>query len=121
MATFGKRSKQKLKTCDQRLQIILNKAIQIYDFSVLEGYRDKDTQNRYYKKGTSKLKYPKSKHNKIPSRAVDIAPWPIKWSDLKRFRELVGIIKGIAHIYGIKITCGADWTKFRDYPHFQLT
>ena len=100
--------------------MILKEAIHIYDFSVLCGHRGKDEQNLAYKKGFSKLKFPESKHNSIPSRAVDIAPYPIDWDDHKRFYELAGIIKGIAHEKGIEIRWGGNFRGWKDLPHFEL-
>lgn len=120
MPSFSKRSKERLKTCDIRLQLIMNKAIELYDFTVLEGYRDGITQNRYFKKGVSKLKFPKSRHNKKPSQAVDACPYPISWDKTERFYELAGVIKTIAADYKIPIIWGGDWKIFKDLAHYQL-
>jgi peptidoglycan L-alanyl-D-glutamate endopeptidase CwlK len=128
MAKFGKRSLKKLKDANNKLQIILNDAIEIMDFSILETHRDKATQNKYYNNGKSKLRYPQSKHNILPSKAVDIAPYPIDWNDTKRFYYLAGIIKGIANAHNIKIRWGGDWDSdndfddqsFMDLPHFEV-
>jgi len=119
MYKFGKKSKKNLNTCHEDLQIILKEAIKVYDFSVLCGHRGEKEQNEAFANGKSKLKYPKSNHNQLPSNAVDIAPYPIDWKDINRFYELAGIIKGIAHILDIGIIWGGDWKFFKDYPHFE--
>ena len=120
MAKFGARSLKRLKTCHPLLQVIMKEVVKIYDITILEGHRGKAAQNAYFKKGTSQLKYPKGNHNKIPSMAVDISPYPIDWKDLKRFHEVAGIVKAIAHVYGINIQWGGNWKRFKDYPHYEL-
>ena len=128
MPYFGRLSTQRLSTCDERLQDICHEAIKIYDFSVLCGHRDEIEQGKFYRGGKSKLQYPASKHNSTPSLAVDIAPWPINWDDLGRFKLLAGIIFGIAHCKCIKLRWGGDWNmdwnlkneKFVDLTHFEL-
>ena len=117
------------KTCvypyDHRAQIV--EAIKYVDISVLEGFRDEATQNDYYRRGMSKLKFPQGKHNVYPSLAVDIAPYPIVWTDMKRFRSVAFFIKGIAISMGIKVRLGIDWNdnfkgdeSFIDGPHIEL-
>lgn len=128
MYTFSKASKDRLYTCDKRIIRICEELIKIYDFTILEGYRSKDLQNLYYEQGKSKLKYPKSNHNQQPSRAIDIAPYPIDWEDRDRFYFMAGLFKGIAHSLNIKIRWGGDWNNnniftdqsFFDLPHFEL-
>lgn len=127
MYRFGKRSKTQLGTCDRDLQEILNEAIKLVDFTVLEGHRNKELQNKYFDLGKSKLKYPQGKHNTYPSLAADVAPYPINWKNSKRFIALVYVIKGIAFQMGIKIRLGADWNgdnifneSFQDLPHIEL-
>jgi len=128
MPRFGRKSTERLKETDYILQYILKKAIKVYDFTIIKGYRGKKEQTDAYNKGLSGLPFPKSKHNIKPSLAVDIAPYPVDWKDEKRFYYLAGLIKGIAHTYGIGIRWGGDWDgdgsfedqKFKDLPHFEL-
>jgi peptidoglycan L-alanyl-D-glutamate endopeptidase CwlK len=75
MPKFSRISKKRLETCDIRLQNIFNEVVKTYDCSILCGYRTKQEQNNAFNKGRSKLKYPHSKHNKYPSKAVDVAPY----------------------------------------------
>ena len=81
MPVFGKASLKELSECDARLQEIANEAIKYFDFSVLEGHRNERDQNIAYAKGLSKLKWPFGNHNASPSRAMDLAPFPIDWSE----------------------------------------
>ena len=46
MPKFGKRSKERLATCDHRLVAVFDKVIQQIDCSVLEGIRTKEKQDR---------------------------------------------------------------------------
>ena len=128
MAKFSMTSIKRLATCDARLQQIANAAIVKYDFTVLCGHRGEEDQNDAFERGTSKLKFPNSKHNKWPSRAMDLAPFPIDWDDIGRFKELAKIVLEEAKRIGVKVRWGADWDrdgdwrdeKFRDWPHFEL-
>jgi peptidoglycan LD-endopeptidase CwlK len=130
--TFSARSRDQLATCDQRLQVILNEAIKLVDFSVIEGHRGEEAQNKAFDKGLSKVRWPNGKHNSFPSRAVDIAPYPIDWSEraaaLARFAFISGVIHTIAARLGIAIRFGWDWNRnldprdesFLDWPHVEL-
>ncbi|MCQ2410617.1 MAG: hypothetical protein MJ053_03780, partial [Elusimicrobiaceae bacterium] len=89
MPTFSRASQLKLASCHADLQTVCRELIKQYDFTVLEGYRDEQTQNKAFAQGTSRLCYPHSAHNKQPSLAVDIAPYPLDWDDIGRFREML--------------------------------
>lgn len=128
MPKFGKRSKAILALAHPDLQRIANAAIKVTDFSVICSYRGRESQNDMYDSGLSKLKYPESKHNKQPSDAIDLAPYPIDWHDLDRFYFLAGVIHAVASNLGIEIRWGGDWNRngnfrdsnFIDLPHYEL-
>jgi peptidoglycan L-alanyl-D-glutamate endopeptidase CwlK len=132
MPRFGRRSNKEKETLHADWQDILDTAIQYVDFSVIQGARGEEEQNKYFDLGKSKLKYPYSKHNTYPSLAVDIAPWVsgigIDWNNMDRFLKVVFFIKGIAYAKGIIIRTGADWDgdfyskdhTFIDVPHLEL-
>lgn len=128
MPVFSKKSLERLKDAHPDLQKILNEAIKHYDFTILCTFRDKEEQDKAFKSGASKLPWPKSKHNKRPSLAVDIAPYPLDYKHHARFYYLAGLIKGIASQMNIRIRWGGDWdndndftdNKFNDLPHFEL-
>lgn len=119
MPKFSQASLDKLFACDARLVGICTEAINAMDFTVLCGHRGKEEQNKAYAEGKSKLQWPLSKHNSNPSMAVDLAPFPIDWNDIERFRRLAILIKKVASEKQIAISWGGDW-KMRDYPHFEL-
>jgi len=126
---FGKSSLKNLRSCHLDLQKVLHRAIEIIDFSVIQGERNEEDQNRAYTQGRSKLKYPQSKHNNHPSLAVDIVPYPIDWNDRERFCLLAGVIKGVANTLNVDIRWGGDFNgnniisdeTFIDMPHFELS
>jgi len=118
-AKFGKRSLERLETCHKDLQEIAHELIQYMDVTVLCGQRGEKEQNSAFYSGKSKLLYPRSKHNKTPSRAVDLAPWPIDWKDIKRFKEMTDLVDMIAKEKGIKIRLGREFS-FKDWPHVEL-
>lgn len=110
MFSFGNRSERNLETCDTDLQIILREAIKgKYDFSVICGHRGPKEQNEAFKKGNSDFQYPDSKHNGYPSKAVDIVPYPLNYSDIGSFYILAGYIMRVADEKNIKIRFGGDW------------
>ena len=128
MPSFGKASLERLSTCHPDLQAICHEAIKLIDFTVVCGHRNEVEQNLAYNTKKSQLKFPASKHNKTPSLAVDIAPYPINWADKNRFHYLAGIMKGIALSKGIKLRWGGDWDNngelndqvLIDLPHFEI-
>lgn len=60
----------------------------------------------------------KSKH--VDGKAVDLAPWPIDWHDMGRFKALATLMRSAAHQEGVAIVCGIDWVKSPDPGHFEL-
>ena len=140
MPAFSKKSRALLETCHPDLQKILNEAIKIKDFSIVEGARTLEKQREYYKAGKSKTmnskhlpKYCKE-YGKEYSFAVDICPYPINYNDRERFCLLAGIVLGMAKLLKdqgkIKSTIrwGGDWNQncitkdesFSDLPHFEV-
>lgn len=117
---YSKRSKANLATCHPDLQKILNELIKHKDCSIIKGHRNKAEQNFAFRTGKSQLIFPKSFHNKMPSFAVDVIPYPCNWSDLDSFRELADLVKVIASCYNIPIIWGGDWTTLVDMPHYEL-
>lgn len=120
MPSFGKTSKKRLATVDPRLQKILNEVIKIYDFTILCGHRTEAEQNEAYSSKKSQLKWPNSKHNTMPSIAVDIAPWPIDWNNIQQFKDLAKIIIEEAKKIDVELIWGGTWETLKDYPHFEL-
>lgn len=120
MPQFGDKSKERLSQSHPDLQRIFNEVIKTYDCKVECGYRDKEAQERAHRDGFSKVHFPNSKHNHLPSLAVDVIPYPVDWTNVERFKELGGLVKETAEGMGIKIRWGGDFEKWKDYPHYEL-
>ena len=127
MPRFSKKSLDNLSTCNLALQRIAKEAIGQVDFSVIWGHRPKDKQDILFGEGFSKLKWPNSNHNRWPSRAFDLVPWPINWDDREKFFFLAGVILAIAKRDHIRLIWGGAWDgsfnekgQFDDLAHFEL-
>jgi hypothetical protein len=126
--SYTKSSQAKLLECDIRLQNIFNKAIELIDVTILEGHRPKHLQDLAFANGNSRVPWPKGKHNKVPSMAVDAAPCPIDWRNRERFVYFAGMILGIGAAQGVKIRWGGSFDRdsdlgndsFIDLPHFEI-
>ena len=134
MATYSKTSKDRLATAHQDLQVIFNQVIKSFDNTILCGHRGEQEQEAAFDAHYSKVHFPHSKHNSVPSMAVDAVPYPIDWKDLERMKYFAGYVMGVAETlkqYGAishDLVTGLDWdddtilsdTTFKDHPHFQL-
>ena len=116
----------------------MNEVIKQFDFTVLEGHRGQEAQDRAYAKHLSQVRWPFGRHNSSPSAAVDIAPYPIDWGDgatpekaeaaRQRFCYLAGWVMATAKALGIPLRWGGDWDgdrdtrdeRFRDLGHFEI-
>ena len=129
MPTLSITSVQKLSTCDLRIRENIEEAIKITDFTVICGHRTIEEQADLFQSGRSQKKAGDSEHNIFPSRAIDLAPYPIDFADRDRFFFLAGVIKATASKLNIQIRMGCDWNgdgqfrpeKFQDLGHFELS
>ena len=128
MPYYSKQSKQRLAQCHPDLQRLFNEVIKDFDCSILCGHRNETEQQAAYENGTSKAQFGESKHNQLPSIAVDVVPYPIDWNDRERFALLAGFVLAKAKELNIKIRWGGDWDSdyqlkdenFSDMPHYEL-
>ena len=131
---YSSRSLQRLNTAHPDLVLLFTEALASpdcpSDITILEGYRSKERQNELYEQGKSQLRYPKSYHNKNPSRAVDAAPYidgGISWS-WPHYYPLADHIKSVWNrlqtegrvTAGLRLEWGGDWKSFPDGVHWQL-
>lgn len=133
---LGKLSTERLATCHPDLQRLLREvdrrlgASKALDFTVVCGHRGQKEQDEAFnaKPQRSTKRWPDSKHNKLPSLAVDVAPYPTFWGDEASFARLAGYIEAVADELGIPIRWGGDWNgngrtedeRFVDLPHLEL-
>ena len=130
---WGKRSLMRLGQCHPLLSLLMHRVIKRsdlpFDLTILCGHRGALEQEIAFKSGASKLRWPRSKHNALPSLAVDVAPFidgKPSW-DWDHYNALAPLIKdewgkmvaeGLTG--GQTLSWGGDWLSFRDGPHWQL-
>jgi peptidoglycan LD-endopeptidase CwlK len=119
MITLGKYSLQNLITCQPELVELITEVSKEQNIQVTCGFRNKEDQEKAYKDGFSKAHWLQSPHNYNPSYAVDVVPYPAKWSDENKLRELGKIILEKAKKLNIDIEWGGNW-KFVDLPHYEI-
>lgn len=126
---------ERLDTCHPALQRIVSAVAEEIPIQVICGHRNKEDQDKAFSEKKSKVKYPNSKHNTIPSNAVDIAPLKIvdghriiDWNDRDLFASLANLVFKYAYKFGVHIRWGGDFnmdgTKTInddwDLPHFEI-
>lgn len=114
MPRFSAQSRGHLDTCSEGLQRVFERVVAAYDCTVICGHRGKEAQNEAFRTGASKKQWPESNHNDLPSRAVDVAPYPIDWKNLKRFYHFAGYVQAVGEEMGVRIRWGGDWDSDRD-------
>ena len=149
MPAFSPASSRKLNTCHPDLIRIFEEVVWMRDCCIVEGYRNKATQDEYYRLEKSQVQYPNSNHNKrgpegMPrSMAADVMEYfPAKphlhWSDLDGMENFANYVIGVTNSLLVsgdithRIRWGADWDgdgvrvdkdsdeSFFDGPHFEL-
>lgn len=139
MPRFGSNSRMHLASCHIDIVTVCNAVIEWFDFSILEGHRNAELQQRYLERGLTKLEPGKSKHNSSPSLAFHALPYDPKppylhWTHLPSMYYLAGALqataeqllreKRIEHL----IVWGGLWTAhtvfkppaFFDGAHYEL-
>lgn len=126
MPKFSSISQVRLATCHPDIVAVCRELIKQYDFAVLCGHRTQDEQNKAFERGTSRLRYPQSPHNKTPSHAVDLAPYPIDWNNRMRFGEMWHRFDAIARLLRERgeieseFEWGGAWNTLQDCPHIEI-
>lgn len=131
MRSWSDRSHAVLETLDPRLQKLVTRIRdEVCDISLTCGYRNQEEQDALYPTYT-KVKWPNGKHNRYPSVAVDLQPYPYP-IDAKKLWASLGYIAGRAHAIaeeeGFSIRWGGDWDsdgdvtdqKFDDLFHLEI-
>lgn len=120
MPKFSTASKAHLSNIHPDLQRVLNRAIKDFDFKIICSVRGELEQNRLYKIGKTRASFGKSPHNFRPALAVDIAPWPIDWDNIRAFELMGKVILRCALEENVLINWGKYFKGLVDYPHFEL-
>ena len=133
---WGQRSLDHLATVHPLLRHLCTEALKLtpFDLTVTCGRRGRDEQEDAVKAGTSKLHWPRGKHNTLepndPAWAVDIHPYPVDFLDLPRYCFMAGVILTLAREQQLVVRWGGDWDgdgvlikdqSLVDLPHFELS
>lgn len=116
MPRFSRRSLNRLRTCDPRLQALFKRVVETYDCTIVCGHRGEAAQNAAFNATPqrSQKEWPDGEHNEYPSKAVDVGPWPLDWNDRVKFYHLAGYVQAIAEDMRVPIRWGGDWDGDRD-------
>ena len=93
---------------------------------VSQGHRSAEVQDELYTRGRTApgpvVTYKRggeSKHNSLPSRALDVAfllaDGSVSWSGL-----LLSKFARLMKAADARVRWGGDWLKFKDQPHFEV-
>ena len=95
------------------------------DVVVVQGARSLEDEERAIAYGKSALRDPAaSKHVLTSTRtlaeAVDVAPFPVEWSNIPRFYSLASLMFARASALSVNLTWGGHWLHLKDFDHFEL-
>jgi peptidoglycan L-alanyl-D-glutamate endopeptidase CwlK len=156
MPKLSQESRSKLVGVHPDLMRVVEHAIAItkQDFKVLEGVRSIEQCYINYGKGRTSdqckaahvpmryaqpnmpkvtwLKNPLASRHVLQNdgfgHAVDLVPYPVDWSDAKKFDAIADAMLTAAKALGVKVRWGADWDRDgvrrergeTDSPHFEI-
>lgn len=116
MRTWSRKSQAVRNSLCCELVLLVDDLLYYMDVSLTTGHRNKQDQNDLYPVFT-KVRWPNGKHNRLPSKAVDMQPYPYPKSE-NSLRAALGYMAGlstlIAERHGFKIRWGGDWNRNGD-------
>ena len=122
MNKASRRTKDNLKGVNVKLAMLAGYVLGIskVDFWVNEGLRSTETQQRYFKEGSTKCDGIKKKSKHQLGRAIDVyyVGWKRDAEDQQKWKELIDTFKLAGKQLGIKLEFGYDWGW--DKPHIEL-
>lgn len=138
---YGRTSSEKLEQGHPVLQTLFQRAGRHTNITILNVFRGEVAQNEAFASGASSKRWPESKHNSMPSMAVDASPWPIpegwgdldgqtvrdrdlNWKERVKFYEMIAVLRHewnrmcdenpvLAKTYRLRF--GDDWDGDGDY------
>jgi len=129
---LGKASKGRLITCHNDIQTWVNRSITLspVDFTVTDGQRGREEQERAFADKKSKAHYGQSPHNCEPlSLAVDLVPYidgALAYESDEAFEALHDHLRDMeARLLdegsiSVVFEWGGDWPGAWDKPHWQI-
>ena len=115
MNRYSQSSYYQLSTCRLEIQKVFRKVLERYDHTVVCGFRPEEDQNAAYYAGNSQVMWPNGKHNKLPSDAVDVVPYPTMWSSDRQLYHFAGFVLATAKEMGYIFRWGGDWDSDKDF------
>lgn len=129
---YGKRSEACLETTSLAIQHLMRQvlALGLIDVSIVCGHRGRAEQDEAFNSGASKVRWPNSKHNDIPSEAFDAYPF-IRGKISYNYNHccfLAGIILSVSLKISVPVRWGGNWDsdleiitdqKFQDLGHYE--
>jgi peptidoglycan L-alanyl-D-glutamate endopeptidase CwlK len=131
---FGAKSRAMLSQVHPKLKELAEVALAtgIQDFSIICGHRGYAAQEAAYKAGNTKVHFPNSAHNQVPSCAIDVLPYPFtNWNDpamLEGWKQINDAFMIASQKTGTPYRWGGDFNRDGDRtksdswdkPHFEL-
>jgi peptidoglycan L-alanyl-D-glutamate endopeptidase CwlK len=130
---WSQRSRDRLASCHPLLIALFDRVLARddlpHDLTVICGHRTQAAQDRAWAENKSQKRWPNSKHNSLPSMAVDVAPYrygQVSW-ERPDYHDIAPIVQdewarmereGLAE--GYRLTWGGDWRTLRDFLHWQI-
>ena len=122
MNKASRRTRDNLKGVNHKLIAVVGYTLanSEVDFFVNEGLRTTETQQRYFKEGSTKCDGIKNKSKHQLGRAIDVyyVGWKRDTEDQQKWKELIDTFKLAGKQLGIKLEFGYDWGW--DKPHIEL-
>jgi len=116
---YSIKSKTVRQSIHPELRKLFEEVLHYRDHALVSGYRSETEQAEMVLLGRSQLPWPFSKHNKIPSRAVDVAPYPVPGDEDPEWDYFALFVKALAVDMDIVVKWGGDWTSFVDKWHWE--
>ncbi|CAL9956027.1 endolysin [Vibrio phage D518] len=122
---FSQKSLNKLSLCDERLQRVAIRALELskYDFGIGETLRTEERQAALVAEGKSWTMNSRHLPNaKGVSEALDILVYvngKLTW-EAKYFRKVIQTFITAATEQGVQLEFGGLWESVEDWPHVQL-
>ncbi len=129
---WGDRSLEHRARLHPDLQALVDEVLRIvpFDVALTDSFRGMAEQMAAFADGATKVRWPDGKHNREPSWAVHIDPYPINYSNDLLYYTLAGVVMTAARELGMqeRVRWGGDWNgnldlneeTFRDLAHWEL-
>ena len=125
---WGNRSNEVREELHIDLVLVVDQVLEWtpFDITLTEGFRGPKAQTDAFESGLSELKWPASRHNMKPARAVHVHPYPVDFEVidqsnpwLARYHVLAGMMMAAGGLFNVELRWLGP-TTLRDYAHWEL-